>query len=94
MAKYVSPEIYNKYKQQVLDMSLAMQNYVGIEQQRITSCLTDAEIAVKLSLPVEDVREILMIAQNDLHSADAWMESDKEKRRKCSNFFGRRSKTT
>lgn len=94
MAKFVSPELYNKYKQQVLDMSLAVQNYIGIEQQRDSSCLTDKEIAQKLGLKVDDVREIRTIAQNDLHTADAWIESDREKRRKCAKFFGKRSGST
>ena len=91
MAKYVSPELYNKYKQQVLDMSLAVQNYIGLEQQRESSCLTDAEIAQKLGLSAEDVREIRTIAQNDLMPADTWMKSDREKRRKCQSFFSKQS---
>ena len=94
MAKYVSPELYNKYKQQVLDMSLAVQNYIGIEQQRDSSCLTDKEIAEKLGLSVDDVREIRTIAWNDLHTADAWIESDNEKRRKCTKYFNKGANRT
>jgi hypothetical protein len=90
MGRYISPEIYNKYKQQVLDMSLAVQNYVGIEQQRVESCLTDAEMAGKLGLTAAQVREIRTIAFNDLHPADMWLSSDEEKRQKCQRYFKKR----
>ena len=89
MAKYILPELYNKYKQQVLDMSLAIQYYVGLEQQRESRCLSDVEISEKLGLPVEAVREIRIIAQNDL-PAETWQESDDEMRRKCKRFFSKR----
>ncbi len=89
MGRYISPEIYDKYKQQVLEMSLAVQNYIGIEQQRIESCLTDAEIADKLGLSAPQVREIRTIAFNDLHPADMWLASDEEKRRKCQRYFSK-----
>ncbi|MFC2011460.1 hypothetical protein ACFLUR_04155 [Chloroflexota bacterium] len=90
MDKYLTPEIYNKYKQQVLDMSLAVQYYVGLEQQRESSCLSDGEIAKRLGLSVEEVREIRTIAENDLLPADTWMKSDEEKRRKSKKFFSKR----
>ena len=87
MDKYLDPKIYNKYKQQVLDMSLAVQHYVGTRQQRESSCLSDAEIAERLVLSVAEVSEIRTIAENDLMPADTWMKSDEEKRRKCRAFF-------
>jgi len=90
MGKYISPEIYNKYKQQVLDMSLAVQNYVGIEQQRVDTSLTDAEMAERLGLTAAQVREIRTIAFNDLHPADMWLNSDDEKRMKCQRYFKKR----
>jgi ribosome-binding protein aMBF1 (putative translation factor) len=90
MDKYLDPEIYNKYKQQVLDMSLAVQYYVGVEQQRESSCLSDGEIAQRLGLSVQEVSEIRTIAENDLMPADTWMKSDEEKRRKAKAFFSKR----
>jgi len=89
MGKYISPNVYNKYKQQVLDMSLAVQSYIGLEQQRESSCLSDKEIAQKLGLSVAEVAEIRTIAQNDLLPANAWIEADEEKRRKCTRFFSK-----
>jgi len=93
MSKYISPELYNQYKQQVLDMSLAVQYYIGLEQQRESSCLSDEEIAQRLGLSAAEVTEIRTIAMNDLLPADTWMESDKEKRRKCQSFFSKTPKT-
>ncbi|MDP2931067.1 MAG: hypothetical protein Q8O05_01045 [Chloroflexota bacterium] len=75
MVKYVSPELYEKYKQQVLEMSLAIQNYVGTKQVRETSSLTDREIAERLGLDVADVTEIRCMAEIDLLPADTWLKS-------------------
>lgn len=93
MAGSISPDLYNQYKEQVLAMSLATQYYIGLEQQRVDSCLTDVEIAQKLGLTVSEVREIRIIAENDLHPADAWTKSETEKRKKCERFYNRRSKS-
>ena len=90
MGRYISIDLYNKYKQQVHDMSLSVQNYIGLEQQRETSCLSDREITDRLGLSVEEVLEIRTIAQNDLLPADSWIKSDAEKKRKCDKFFSKR----
>ena len=89
MDRYISPDLYSKFKQQVLDMSLAVQYYIGLEQQRESSCLSDEEIGQRLGLSADEVTEIRTIAENDLLPANAWMESDQEKRRKCERFFTR-----
>ena len=90
MERYISPELYNCYKHQVLEMSLAVQNYVGLRHVRETSCLTDAEIAEKLGLTREQVTGIRVIAEMDLRPADAWINSDAEKRKKCRDAFSKR----
>ncbi len=90
MAKYVSPELYNQYKRQVLEMSLAIQYYVGTEQQRDSHSLSDEEIAERLGLDVEDVTEIRTIAENDLLPADAWIQSDNWKAQKTREHFAKR----
>jgi hypothetical protein len=90
MGKYISPELYHKYKQTVHDMSLAVQSYIGLEQQRQANCLSDEEIAQRLGLSVAEVTNIRLIAQNDLLPADAWIEADEEKQRKCQRFFSKR----
>jgi len=92
MSKYVSPELYHKYKHQVLEMSPAIQYYEGTTLQRETSCLTDREIADRLGLDVDDVTEIRCIAEIDLLPADAWLKSENWKREKAQRAFGSRRK--
>ncbi|MBI4187205.1 MAG: hypothetical protein HY530_06880 [Chloroflexi bacterium] len=87
MAKYVSPELYNKYARQILEMGLAIQCYEGTTAVRETSSLSDQEIADRLGLDVEDVTEIRCIAEIDLLPADAWLESDNWKREKARKHF-------
>lgn len=87
MAKYLAPELYNKYKHQVLEMSPAIQYYDGLVAQREASCLSDREIADRLGLNVDDVTEIRCIAEVELLPADAWLKSANWKREKVRNFF-------
>jgi hypothetical protein len=87
MAKYVSPELYNRYKHQVLEMSPAIQHYEGAEALRENSCLSDQEIAERLGLAVEDVTEIRCIAEIDLLPADAWLQSANWKRERVRRSF-------
>ena len=92
MSRYVSPELYNKYKHQVLEMSPAIQCYEGTTLVRESSCLPDIEIAERLSLDVEDVTEIRCIAEIDLLPADTWLKSESDKQEKIRRSFRRRRK--
>ena len=83
MSKYVSPELYHKYKHKVLEMGLAIQYYEGTTAVRESSSLSDQEIADKLGLDVADVTEIRCIAEIDLLPADTWIKSDNWKREKA-----------
>ena len=90
MPKYVSPQLYEKYKHRILEMSCAIQYYEGTVAIRESSSLSDQEIADKLGLDVDDVEEIRCIAEVDLLAADTWMQSDNWKRKKTQKFFGKR----
>jgi hypothetical protein len=90
MPKYISPELYEKYKHQILEMSCAIQVYEGTVAVRDSHSLTDQEIADKLGLDVEDVTEIRCIAEIDTLPADTWMKSDNWKREKTNKFFAKR----
>ena len=87
MAKYISPELYHKYKHQVLEMGLAIQYYEGTTAIRESSSLSDQEIADRLGLDVNDVIEIRCIAEIDLLPADAWIKSDNWKREMAQKPF-------
>ena len=87
MSKYVSPELYHKYKHQVLEMSPAIQYYEGTTLRRESSCLTDQEIADRLGLAVDDVTEIRCIAEIDLLPADTWLKSENRQRERAQKAF-------
>ena len=89
MAKYVSPELYNKYKHQVLEMSPAIQYYEGTTAIRESSSLSDQEIADRLGLDMDDVTEIRCIAEVDCLPADTWLKSDNWKREIVRKSFGK-----
>ena len=92
MSKYISPELYHKYKHQVLEMSPAIQYYEGTTLRRESSCLTDQEIADRLGLDMDEVTEIRCIAEIDLLPADAWLKSANRNRERAQRSFGSRRK--
>ena len=87
MSKYISPELYRKYKHQVLEMSPAIQYYEGTTARREFNSLSDQEIADRLGLDAEDVTEIRCIAEVDLLPADVWLKSDNWKREMAKKPF-------
>ena len=82
MSRFVSPELYHKYKQQVLELSPSIQYYEGTTLKRESSCFTDREIADRMGLEVDEVTEIRCIAEIDLLPADAWLKGHDWKREK------------
>ncbi len=86
MVHVVTPEMYKKYKEKILGLSNAIQ-----EGQR---GLSVREIADKLGLKLEDVKEILSIAEKDVPLS--WYEDAerfKEERVRAS-FRSRRSRSS
>ncbi|MBI4319818.1 MAG: hypothetical protein HY675_15115 [Chloroflexi bacterium] len=79
MGRYISPELYDKFKHQVLELSLAIQQYAGLAQVRESHSLTDGEIAERLGLSREQVTEIRSIAEIDLLPVDEWWKADRFK---------------
>ena len=90
MAHYVSPKLYNKYKEQVLEMSPAIQHYEGMVAVREHHGLSDQEIADRLGLAAEDVTEIRCIAEIDLLPADSWLKAASWKCKRTRRAFKRR----
>jgi hypothetical protein len=82
MTRLVSSELYEAYKQTILEMSPAIQVYRGTTMIRDESCLSDQEIADRLGLPVEVVTEIRCIAEIDLAPLEDWMQSDRWRRQR------------
>jgi DNA-directed RNA polymerase specialized sigma subunit len=82
VTKSVSPDLYEKYKQVILEMSPAIQEYRRTTMIRQNSCLSDLEIAERLGLSVEEVAEIRCIAEVDLVPLERWIDSDNWKQAK------------
>lgn len=86
MVHVVTPEMYKKYKEKILGLSNAIQ-----EGER---GLSVREIADKLGLKLEDVKEILSVAEKDVPLS--WYEDAerfKEERVRAS-FRSRRSRSS
>ena len=86
MVHVVTPEMYKKYKEKILGLSNAIQ-----EGQR---GLSVREIADELGLKLEDVKEILSVAEKDVPLS--WYEDAerfKEERVRAS-FHSRRSRSS
>ncbi|MCZ6616153.1 MAG: hypothetical protein O7B32_02430 [Thaumarchaeota archaeon] len=86
MVHVVTPEMYKKYKEKILGLSNAIQ-----EGQR---GLSVREIADELGLKLEDVKEILSVAEKDVPLS--WYEDAerfKEERVRAS-FRSRRSRSS
>jgi hypothetical protein len=76
----ISPELYQKYKTIVLEYS----NAVHDSRRR---GLTSAEIADKIGLAEEEVKEILAVAEKDL-PLSWWPEADEFKKRSTLKSLG------
>lgn len=87
MPKSVSIELYEQYKTEILEMSLAVQRYEGTTMVREESGLSDREIAERLGLEVDDVTEIRCIAEVDLIPPETWIESERWKRDRIRKAF-------
>ncbi len=79
MPRFVSMDVYERYKDEVWKLTNAKQR---LEPRKKHRGFTDEEIASKLRLTVEEVIEIRCIAENDNISLEAYLDADntKEKR--------------
>lgn len=81
MTYFVDPRLYEKYKTEIFNLSLAIQKYTGTKQDRKEQCLSDEEIADKLNLNIEDVQEIRCIAELDMLTLLDYEKAEKFKNR-------------
>lgn len=79
MPRFVSMDLYERYKEEVWKMTNAKQRLESGKKHR---GLTDKEIASKLRLTVEEVIEIRCIAESEKIPLEAYLNADdtKEKR--------------
>lgn len=87
MTKTISPALYEKYRDKILRMSNSFQRFEPGKKQR---GMTDGQIAKKLGLSEEEVREIRCIAELDTPPLENWKEAIRHKRTEALKFINRR----
>ena len=86
MPKFVNPDLYNRYKDEVWKLTNARQRY---EPGRAHRGLTTREIAEQLGLKVEEVTEILSIAEKENISLEKYLEADDTKEQRYKRAPGK-----
>jgi len=86
MPRFVSMDLYNRYKEEVWKLTNARQR---LEPGKANRGLTDKEIASRLGLTVEEVMEIRCIAENDNISLETHLDADDTKEKRFSRPPGK-----
>lgn len=88
---FVDPETYAKYKDEVLELSHAVQinfqEHLPADKRR--PGFTDRQIADKLGLELHIVREIRCVAERDRYSLDEFEEAIRFKEKACRDYAAR-----
>lgn len=85
---YVAPEIYAKYRDDVVALSNSVQrNYAHhLDPATRTPALSDAQIGERLGLDEATVREIRCVAEREFYSLDEWQKAIEFKERACREY--------
>lgn len=88
---FVDPATYNKYKDQVLELSHAVQvNFQEhLPADKRQPGLTDQQIADKLGLDLQTVREIRCVAERDKYPLDEFEAAIRFKDKACRDYAKR-----
>ena len=82
---FVDPEIYKKYREEILSLSdsvqINFQEHLPPEERR--RGLSDREIAEKLGLDERTVREIRVVAERDTYDLTEWEKAIEFKDKAC-----------
>jgi len=85
---FVDPEVYKKYKDEVIALSdsvqVNFQEHLPPEKRR--RGFSDLEIAEKLDLDERTVREIRVVAERDTYDLDEWEKAIEFKDKACRAF--------
>ena len=88
---FVDPETYKKYKDEILELSHAVQ--VNFQEQlpadKRRPGLSDKQIAEKLGLDLQVVREIRCVAERDKYPLDEFEEAIRFKEKACREYSKR-----
>jgi len=84
----VSPELYRKYKDQILELANSFQRDVNehLPPGQRKRGLSDREIAERLGLDERVVTEIRCVAERDYYDLDEWEKAIQFKRQACQEY--------
>ncbi len=85
---YVDPEIYARYRDEVLALSNSIQrNYAHhLDAATRTPALSDAQIGERLGLGANTVKEIRCVAEREYYSLEEWQKAIEFKDRACREY--------
>ena len=85
---FVDPETYHKYKDDVLALSNSIQINIHehLAPAKRQGCLSDKQIAGKLGLDENVVREIRAVAERDYYPIEEWEQAVRFKDEACRGY--------
>ena len=85
---FVAPEIYKKYKDQVLALSNSIQVNINehLPKEKRRGGLSDKQIAEQLGLEERVVREIRVVGEREYYPLAEWEEAIRFKDEACRGF--------
>ncbi|MEX0644170.1 MAG: hypothetical protein WD076_02595 [Parvularculaceae bacterium] len=85
---FVAPEVYHRYKDEILSMSQAIQvNYPEhLPPDKRKPGFSDRQIAEKLGIDAETVREIRCVAERQYYDIDEWFKAIEFKEKACREY--------
>ncbi len=88
---FVDPDTYKKYKDEILELSHAVQvNFQEhLPAEKRQPGLTDEQIAKKLGLDLQTVREIRCVAERDKYPIDEFEAAIRFKEKACRDYAKR-----
>ena len=87
MPRFVSMDLYNRYKDDVWNMTNAKQR---LEPGGAHRGLADKEMALRLGLTIEEVIEIRCIAENEKIQLEAYLDAEDTKEKRFKRPPGKR----
>jgi hypothetical protein len=83
----VDPEVYRRYKDEILRLSNSFQRNIKIDLPNRTRGLSDKEIAERLGLDERTVSEIRCVAERDCYDLDEWERAIEFKEKACREYL-------
>ena len=87
MPRFISMELYHRYKEAIWDLTNAKQRF---EPGKVNRGLTDKEIASRLGLTVDEVIEIRCVAENEKIPLKSHLDAEEVKEERFIRLPGKK----